>query len=192
MHRRCQKIISLTSMRNARVGHHNPASRCTPFFCQTVPSLVRSKKLKPWQKKRSGSPIPQNHPDSRSLIYHIRGRIHLARGEVAAAVAIMEKAWRISASISRSSRCILSQRLGSPSYISRPGNIDAALRVISLPEKLDVPEKANTYRRHYSFLGAGARLSDVRSARAVVKDSQACASACRGAWCMLVYSRHTP
>ena len=164
VHRRCQKMIT-AELDAKRAGWASyPSVSLHTFLANSLLELGEIEEAEAMAEEAVRFADTANHSYSRSLIYHIRGRIHLARGEVAAAVAIMEKAWRICVDLEIIQMYPVTAARLAKSYLEA-GNIDAALRVISLPEKLDVPEKENTYGWYYLFL-AQARaflMSDQRA-----------------------------
>jgi tetratricopeptide (TPR) repeat protein len=154
VHRRCQAIFT-PDLDVKRAGWASyPSVTLHTFLADSLLELGELAEAEAMAEEAVRLADAVNHAYSRSLIYHIRARIHLAKGEVAAAVALMEEAWRICVDLEIIQMYpVTAARLGE-AYLYA-GNIDAALKVVSLPEKLDVPQAENNYGWYHLFLAQG-------------------------------------
>ena len=157
VHRRCQALITpdIDAKREGWASY--PSVTLHTFLADSLLELGEIAEAEATAEKAVRLADAVNHAYSRSFIYHIRARIHLAKGEVAAAVALMEEAWRICVDLEIIQMYpVTAGRLGE-AYLDA-GNVDAALEVVSLPETLDVPQAENTYGWYYLFLAQGRAL----------------------------------
>jgi tetratricopeptide (TPR) repeat protein len=144
VHRWCQAMLT-PDLDAKRAGWASyPSVTLHTFLADSLPELGEIAEAEAMADEAVRQVNAVNHAYSRSLIYHIRARIHLSKGEVAAAVALMEEVWRICVDLEIIQMYpVTAARLGE-AYLDA-SNIDAALKVIALPEQLDVPQAENNY-----------------------------------------------
>ncbi len=173
VHRRCQALIT-PELDEKRAGWASfPSVTLHTFLADSLLELGEIEEAEAMAEEAVRRADAVNHAYSRSFIYHIRSRIHLAKGEVAAAVSLMEEAWRICVDLEIIQMYpVTAGRLGE-AYLDA-GKVDAALKIVSLPEKLDVPQAENTYGWYYLFLAQGrAHLMSGRHADALAAAEKA-------------------
>lgn len=94
------------------------------------------------------------HAYSNIQIDQVRARILIARGRVAEAVALLTSAWKTCVELDMVQMYpIIAARLGEAHLAN--GDVKAALDILSIPEKLDVPLAESAFGWRYLFLAQG-------------------------------------
>ena len=95
-----------------------------------------------------------DHAYSRANIDHVRARVRMAQGRHAEALALLQNTWQICLDLEMAQMYpIFAARMGE-AYLG-VGNVQAALDILMVPEKLDVPLAEHAFGWRYLFLAQG-------------------------------------
>jgi class 3 adenylate cyclase/tetratricopeptide (TPR) repeat protein len=98
-----------------------------------------------------------DHAYSRANINHVRARIRMAQGRHAEALALLRDTWQICLDLEMAQMYpIFAARMGE-AYLG-VGEVEAALEILSVPERLDVPLAEHAFGWRYLFLAQGRAL----------------------------------
>jgi class 3 adenylate cyclase/tetratricopeptide (TPR) repeat protein len=98
-----------------------------------------------------------DHAYSRIQINHVRSRVRMAQGRPAEAISLLRDAWQVSIDLELTQMYpILAARWGQ-AYLAA-GDVPAALDIVSMPEKLDIPLAQNMFGWGQLFVAQGHAL----------------------------------
>jgi tetratricopeptide (TPR) repeat protein len=118
-----------------------------------------------------------NHVYSRANINHVFGRLRIAQGRPAEALQLMRESWQTCLDLEMKQMYpIFAARMGE-AYLAL-GDIGAALDILAVPERLDIPLAEHAFGWRYLFLAQGQALLAAKrhdDARAVAERALALA-----------------
>jgi tetratricopeptide (TPR) repeat protein len=119
-----------------------------------------------------------DHAYSRANINHVLGRLRTAQGRPDEAIALLRPTWQSCLDLEMVQMYpIFAARMGE-AYLAA-GNLDAAIEILSAPEKLDVPLAEHAFGWRYLFIAQGRALVGAgRFAEAKTVAERALALAC--------------
>jgi len=110
-----------------------------------------------------------DHAYSRANINHVLGRLRTAQGRYAEALSLLNESWQTCLDLEMVQMYpVFAARMGEAHLAA--GNVEIALDILSVPERLDVPLAEHSFGWRYLFLAqsrtllAAGRLADARAA----------------------------
>jgi class 3 adenylate cyclase len=98
-----------------------------------------------------------DHGYSRAQINQVRSRIRVAQGRPAEAISLLQAAWQVSIDLELIQMYLILAARWGEAYLAA-GDVEAALDIVAVPEKLDIPLAQNTFGWGYLFVAQGQAL----------------------------------
>lgn len=179
IHRRCL-ALETPELDKKRAGWAAyPSVMLRTFLADSLVELGEIDEAEAFAEEARQRAEAADHAYSRANIDHVRSRIEMARGRHAQALALLQDTWQICLDLEMVQMYpIFAARMGE-AHLGL-GDVKAALDILSVPERLDVPLAEHAFGWRYLFLAqARALLADNRhaEARAVAERALALAEA---------------